>query len=120
MIASGGRAISRTLKHLVGHGARSVERRAWSRAVIPSSARNLLAGARRSLIWSRARGARAPATRGENSKSKRAALATPYRRSASSASEKQIPRRFAPRDDNDVQRSTRRALRSTLYALRHW
>src|SRR5438105_5111728 len=37
------------------------------------------------LIWSRACGARAPTPRGETSRSKRAALATPYRRSASSA-----------------------------------
>src|SRR6266550_2529298 len=43
-------------------------------------------------IWSRARGARAPAPRGERSRSKRAALATPDRRAASSASEKQILR----------------------------
>src|SRR5204863_6511428 len=48
------------------------------------------------LIWSRARGARAPASRGERSRSKRAALATPYRRSASSASEKQHPLRGYP------------------------
>src|SRR5438477_2199395 len=53
-------------------------------------------------IWSRARGARAPAPRGERSRSKRAALATPYRRSALRASAKQIPR--CARDDNQFSR----------------
>src|SRR5205085_11942492 len=43
------------------------------------------ARSRSSPIWSRARFARAPAPRGERSRSKRVALATPYRRSASSA-----------------------------------
>src|SRR5438094_7304668 len=49
------------------------------------------------LFWSRARDARAPAPRGERSRSMRAALATPYRHEASGAS---FPRRYAPRDDN--------------------
>src|SRR5438094_4331431 len=50
------------------------------------------------LFWSRARDARAPAPRGKRSRSKRAALATPYRHEASGAS---FPRRCAPRDDKN-------------------
>src|SRR5205085_7480797 len=67
--------------------------------VIPSVARDLLAGARRSLLGV-ARAVRALpflAARGAGASAQR--LRLHIRRSASSTSEKQIPRRFAPRDD---------------------
>jgi len=87
----------------VERGAWSVERRAWSeaRTVILSEAKDLLlAGARsRSILFGVARAARS-------------------RSRSSRWAKRQIPRRFAPRDDIQIPRSTHNAPRSTHSAPR--